>query len=260
VTVANTLAGFLRGAQEELDDVRLGCRTRFRSAAPAPGHDRVALHELLLEACDRQEGRPTDVLADRQVDVRVPVDEHDAGHVLGPLEVAAGPVERLGRSAEQGLAHGWHLSIENPFDRHGYCAISMPAASAGSHSLRSSAMSDARWGIGGSAIAPSTTQVSLLPPPCEEFTMSEPSGLATRVSPPGSHTSPRAEQGERAQVDVARGDLTVDQGGHGRQPQHRLRDPAGRMLLDPASDVDERLGPRRRPHDDAVAARLVLPV
>ena len=32
----------------------------------------------------------------------------------------------------------------------------------------------------------SMTQVSLLPPPCDEFTIIEPSRSATRVSPPGS--------------------------------------------------------------------------
>src|SRR5262249_58824867 len=32
----------------------------------------------------------------------------------------------------------------------------------------------------------STTQVSLLPPPCDEFTIREPSRSATRVRPPGS--------------------------------------------------------------------------
>ena len=38
----------------------------------------------------------------------------------------------------------------------------------------------------------SRTQVSLLPPPCEEFTTSEPLRIATRVSPPGMmvHFSP----------------------------------------------------------------------
>src|SRR5574341_2405763 len=32
----------------------------------------------------------------------------------------------------------------------------------------------------------SSTQVSLVPPPCEELTTSEPSRSATRVSPPGT--------------------------------------------------------------------------
>ena len=32
----------------------------------------------------------------------------------------------------------------------------------------------------------SSTQVSFEPPPCEELTMSEPLGSATRVRPPGS--------------------------------------------------------------------------
>ena len=36
----------------------------------------------------------------------------------------------------------------------------------------------------------SSTQVSLVPPPCEEFTTSEPSRSATRVSPPGTTRMP----------------------------------------------------------------------
>ena len=32
----------------------------------------------------------------------------------------------------------------------------------------------------------SSTQVSLLPPPCDELTTSEPLRMATRVRPPGS--------------------------------------------------------------------------
>src|SRR6185312_6112405 len=34
--------------------------------------------------------------------------------------------------------------------------------------------------------SPSKTQVSLLPPPCDELTTSEPSRSATRVKPPGT--------------------------------------------------------------------------
>ena len=35
-------------------------------------------------------------------------------------------------------------------------------------------------------LSPRSTQVSLLPPPCDELTTSEPLRSATRVSPPGT--------------------------------------------------------------------------
>ena len=73
----------------------------------------------------------------RQVGVEQPVEVHvqEAARVLGPLDVAARPVQRLCDAAQ--------------------------------HQERS-------------------TQVSLLPPPCDEFTTSEPSRSAARVSPPGT--------------------------------------------------------------------------
>src|SRR3981081_2536234 len=39
----------------------------------------------------------------------------------------------------------------------------------------------------------SSTQVSLVPPPCEELTTSEPSRKATRVSPPGTIVTSRPD-------------------------------------------------------------------
>ena len=48
--------------------------------------------------------------------------------------------------------------------------------------------------IGGAAQhAPSSTQVSLVPPPCEEFTTSDPSRSATRVRPPGTMVTSRPD-------------------------------------------------------------------
>src|SRR5262249_6049580 len=46
----------------------------------------------------------------------------------------------------------------------------------------------------------STTQVSLLPPPCEEFTIKDPSRSATRVRPPGSTRAfdPSSTNGRRS--------------------------------------------------------------
>ena len=73
------------------------------------------------------------------------------------------------------------------------------------------------------------TQVSLLPPPCEELTTSEPSRSATRVSPPGQHARLRAQQHERPQVNMARlqmrhsGGIGDHRGMH-READDRLRD------------------------------------
>jgi hypothetical protein len=61
--------------------------------------------------------------------------------------------------------------------------------------------------VGGSdSILSSSTQVSLVPPPCDELTTSEPSLSATRVSPPGTICTWLARQHEGPQVDVARRD------------------------------------------------------
>src|SRR4029077_12089812 len=76
------------------------------------------------------------------VEQAVEVDVQEAARVLGPLDVAARPVERLGDAAE-------HQAL--------------------------------------------STQVSLLPPPCEELTTSEPSRSAARVSPPGTTDVTRLE-------------------------------------------------------------------
>ena len=46
--------------------------------------------------------------------------------------------------------------------------------------------------IGGAA-QHASTQVSFVPPPCEEFTTSDPSRSATRVSPPGTMTMSRPD-------------------------------------------------------------------
>src|SRR4029077_9946386 len=83
------------------------------------------------------------------VEQAVEVDVQEAARVLGPLDVAARPVERLGDAAE-------HQAL--------------------------------------------STQVSLVPPPCEELTTSEPSRSATRVSPPGTRLTalPDSTYGRRS--------------------------------------------------------------
>ena len=78
-----------------------------------------------------------------------------------------------------------------------------------------------------------STHVSFDPPPCDELTISSPSGSATRVRPPGrtKMLSSAGVDDERAQVDVAGLELPVDHGGHRGQLHDRLRDPAARASL-----------------------------
>ena len=54
----------------------------------------------------------------------------------------------------------------------------------------------------------SSTQVSLLPPPCEEFTINEPSRSATRVSPPAS-TRGLAPSSTKGRKSICRGDIRI---------------------------------------------------
>src|SRR5262249_46822175 len=111
--------------------------------------------------------------AHREVDDGVGVAPDDPRRVLGPLEVATRPVQVAGDARQQ---------------HHDTCCWWPPSA-------RCRPGGGAAGGtVGGAAarlsstlLAPtgvSTIQVSLLPPPCEELTMSEPFRRATRVRPP----------------------------------------------------------------------------
>ena len=68
------------------------------------------------------------------------------------------------------------------------------------------------------------TQVSLLPPPWDEFTTSEPLRRATRVRPPGTMVTLSPIQNVRAQIDVTGLQAIVDQTGGAREVQSRLSD------------------------------------
>ena len=92
-------------AQQELHDLGLGRLALGGRVLPDPGEGRVALCEVPFDPGHGQEWGPSHVLADRQVEVGVAMDQHDAGHVLGPFQVPPGPIERFGRSSEQGLGH-----------------------------------------------------------------------------------------------------------------------------------------------------------
>ena len=71
--------------------------------------------------------------------------------------------------------------------------------------------------------------MSLLPPPCDELTTSEPLRSATRVRPPGTIVHPLAVQHVGPQVDVPRLDAVVDEAGRARERQRRLRDVVARV-------------------------------
>src|SRR6185369_11861148 len=94
--------------------------------------------------------------ADRHVEDQVERHVHEARDVLRALDVAAHPVDRIGDAAQ-------------------HCACVPIPEGGGTVSIAASASASS-----------ASTQVSLLPPPCEEFTTSEPSRNATRVRPPGS--------------------------------------------------------------------------
>ena len=98
--------------------------------------------------------------------------------------------------------------------------------------------------------------MSLLPPPCDELTTSEPRRSATRVSPPGTtvNESPHSTYGP--QVDVPRRDPVVDEVRRARERQRRLGDVVARLGLDAPAELLALFGRAVRPDQHAVAARL----
>src|SRR5690606_186012 len=103
------------------------------------------------------------------LDQHLHLDVEQASGVVGPLEVAADPEQRLGDTAEH------HTSSSGVTGAMVWVEVSGSSSSSASS-------------IG--SVGRANTQVSFDPPPRLEFTISSPSGSATRVSPPGStHTS-----------------------------------------------------------------------
>ncbi len=105
---------------------------------------------------------------------------------------------------------------------------------------------------------PASTQVSLEPPPREEFTISSPSRERDPGQAAGQHPDPVAVvDRERAQVDVPRTELAVDEGRHRRQLDDRLGDPGARVVHHLGPQLVE-LGPvAPRTDHDALAAGAV---
>ena len=167
--------------EEELDDV-----------LPRPpgvvevGGRLVPLGELAVDPGDGQQGLPAHVLAHGHVDMGVGVDLDDPGRALGPLQVAPGPVDGLGHACQQ---HGalLRVSVRIVSTRGsvgGRSASDGRSAAHGSAGSTSAPSARAAVVTVGPARRVSTTQVSLLPPPCDELTTREPARRATRVRPP----------------------------------------------------------------------------
>src|SRR5581483_8238843 len=131
---------------QEVDDVVLGGGL-------------VTLGELDVVAGDIDNRLPLLVLAARRIEHEVEVDVDETRDIFRAFDVAAHPVNRIRDTAEHqvGTPATW---VAAP--------LRMWSASAALVS-------------GFSA----STQVSLLPPPCEELTTSDPFLRATRVRPPG---------------------------------------------------------------------------
>ena len=137
----------------------------------------------------------------------------DPGGVLGALDVAADPEHRLrdpaqhpdrrsaaaARPADCSSRSAGPLGISGAWWRR--CGSGRLGRSRGrrARSARRPRHVRIAW------VGPASTQVSLEPPPREEFTISSPSASATRVRPPGStHTRCAVVDRERPQVDVPR--------------------------------------------------------
>ena len=107
------------------------------------------------------------------------------------------------------------------------------------------------------SIRPLSTQVSLLPPPCDELTTSEPGRSAARVRPPGTSEIRVAVQDERPQVDVRRPELVrVDR--LAAERDRRLGDELPRVGLDAGVGTPRRSAARRaRADQHPVAAARV---
>ena len=117
----------------------------------------VAREKRLVVARGIDQRRPLVGQLLAQVEREIVIDVDEPGHVLGPLDVSRHPEDRVRHSAQ-------------------HRQRSLHAVPAGVRSRRAALRLP--W--------LTSTQVSLLPPPCELLTIIEPWRNATRVSPPGN--------------------------------------------------------------------------
>ena len=103
----------------------------------------------------------------------------------------------------------------------------------------------------------STIQVSLLPPPCEELTTSEPFTQRNARQAAGRDVGLWPAEDEWTQIDMTRLDAVADESRHGGQRYHRLRDEIARRGLQLRGELIALALARRRPHEHSVAAGAV---
>ena len=222
----------------------------------------------LLDPHDGEERVAGGSLVDRRVlEDELGLHVEDPGGVLRPLDVASDPEHGLGDPAQHPgrplavllllllrlrLRLAQHRPGRHPARVGRLRASIRPPVPGGTASSSAADCSSSTW------VGPASTQVSLEPPPREEFTISSPSASATRVSPPGStQTRLAVVDRERPQVHVPRGQRAVHEGRHRRELHDGLGDPRPR--------VGEHLGPQlvqlgagcARADHDALAARPV---
>ena len=171
-----------------------------------------------------------------QVEHEVESHLDEARNVLGPLDVAAHPVDRVRDAAEHDL-----LPRSAALERSGGSARG---------SMKSPVIRLVR-----ESVRQATTQVSLLPPPCDEFTTSEPGLSATRVSPPGSTKIVLAVEDVRPQIDVPALEAVAGDRRHARQRQRRLGDVVARVRRRSCRANSSRCSARRRAGRSACRSR-----
>ena len=117
--------------------------------------------------------------------------------VVGPLHVAAGPVQRLGDPAQQPVVAHWSSPGTARSAGPGPGRAGRPGR--GRTRARAAGLAGPGW------LSPARTQVSLDPPPWLEFTTSSPSRQRDPGQPAGQHPHVVAVvDRERPQVDVPR--------------------------------------------------------
>ena len=204
----------------------------------AHGRHQRSAHDVL--------GSPGIIEQQREVDVE------DAARVLGPLDIASDPVQRLRDAAQHGCPPA------------ACCLLLLPAA-VDLHVDAVSGAGSGPWRSGGG-----TTERARDAPLAGEhpgvLRAAALAGVDDQRALDERHPGQAAGQhphvvavvhGERPQVDVARGDAVADQRRDGRQLHHRLRDPSPRISDEPRAQHVQLVTIGLRADDEALATGAV---
>ena len=200
-----------------------------------PGVERVA-RGAASQPITPSSARAGAVLVDpRVLEQLVEVHVEDAGGVVGPLDVAADPEQRLGDAGSASAVPPQMLLLL-------LLLLLAASVSSGPGSGAGESRGQRRRPAASSRPAPGrlgarrrrlSTQVSLEPPPWLELTTRLALGQRDAGQAAGQHAHVVAVvDRERAQVDVPGREPVVDLRRHRRQLHDRLRDPAARVVAD----------------------------